>query len=164
MELLSQALLLAPPSHLEEVLAVWQECEKEVTTLLAEEDEAEQQFNYNADRRLPGAFRDESIHTVQPRREVGRGAIEEAPMGLFDVARGAAAAFSKTAFPLRASGLGGSRTQTPDSTRGQNRVSLDMSSDSGSTHTEDGRVRRRDMLASTVTGGLASGIGWVLGT
>lgn len=26
-----------------------------------------------------------------------------------------------------------------------------------------GRVRRRDMIANTVTGGLASGIGWMLG-
>ena len=103
MELLSQALILAPPSRLEEVLAVWQQCETEMNTLLAQETAAEERFNDLADRKLPGAFTNETV-AIQPRREVGRGAVEEAPMGLFDVARGAAAAFSKTAFPLRGPG------------------------------------------------------------
>ncbi|KAL1600542.1 hypothetical protein SLS60_006928 [Paraconiothyrium brasiliense] len=161
MELLSQALLLAPPRHLEEVLAVWQECETEMTNLLAEENEAEERFNDAADRRLPGAFA-EAI-TIQPRREVGRGAVEEAPMGLFDVARGAAAAFSKSAFPLR--GSGGSRNVSGAESHGNtSRASVDLGSDSGSIHsTGDERVRRRDMVANAVTGGLASGLGWVLG-
>ncbi|KAF2249166.1 secretory pathway Sec39 [Trematosphaeria pertusa] len=162
MELLSQALLLAPPRHLEEVLAVWQECEKEMTTLLAEENAAEERFNDAADRRLPGAFTTETV-AVQPRREVGRGAVEEAPVGLFDVARGAAAAFSKTAFPLRGSNRTASGAETRDTTSDRGRVSMDLS-DSGSTggSTEE-RVRKRDMVASAVTGGLASGLGWVLG-
>jgi hypothetical protein len=162
MELLSQALLLAPPSRLEEVLAEWQQCERETETVLAEEAAAEERFDDAADRRLPGAFSLESIASVQPRREVGRNAVEEAPMGLFDVARGAAAAFSKSAFPLRAM-TSSTRTQTSDSGSAQNRVSMDLSSDSGSMDGGDGRVRRRDMVASAVTGGLASGIGWVLG-
>lgn len=162
MELLSQALLLAPPRHLEEVLAVWQECEKEMTSLLAEETEAEDRFNDAADRRLPGAFNDDSI-VVQPRREVGRGAVEESPMGLFDVARGAAAAFSKSAFPLRAAGENrtASGNQSRDIGHDSARVSMDLS-DSGSMSAED-RVRKRDYVANAVTGGLASGIGWVLG-
>jgi hypothetical protein len=159
MELLSQALLLAPPRHLEEVLAVWQECEAELTSLLAQEEKAEEQFNDAADRRLPGAFANDTI-ALQPRREVGRGATEEAPMGLFDVARGAAAAFSKTAFPLR--GGQGSRGENTDTSSDRQRASLDLS-DSGSIGGTDDRVRRRDMVANAVTGGLASGIGWVLG-
>jgi hypothetical protein len=163
MELLSQALLLAPACHLEEVLAVWQECEAQLTSLLAKEDEAEEQFNDAADRRLPGAFANDTI-TLQPRREVGRGAAEEAPMGLFDVARGAAAAFSKTAFPLRGNSRNAvSSTESRGSLDGRERVSMDLS-DSGSTGGgADDRVRRRDMVANAVTGGLASGIGWVLG-
>jgi hypothetical protein len=161
MELLSQALLLAPPRHLEEVLAVWQECETEMTNLLTEETEAEERFNDAADRRLPGAFAEAVV--IQPRREVGRGAVEEAPMGLFDVARGAAAAFSKSAFPLR--GSGGNRTASGSESHGDtSRASVDLGSDSGSMHsTGDERVRRRDMVANAVTGGLASGLGWVLG-
>lgn len=166
MELLSQALLLAPPNHLEEVLTVWQQCESEMTDLLAHETEAEQRFNDMADRKLPGAFDLEPL-TVQPlRREVGRGAVEESPMGLFDVARGAAAAFSKTAFPLRG---GISNTQPRQNTGGSSRVSMDLS-DSGSMTGHDERVRKRDMVASAATGALAtgsgalaSGLGWMLG-
>jgi hypothetical protein len=159
MELLSQALLLAPPSHLEEVLNVWQQCEAEMTELLAQETEAEERFNDAADRKLPGAFDMSSIPTVQPRREVGRGAVEESPMGLFDVARGAAAAFSKSAFPLR-TGTGSS--SRPDSRGATSRVSMDLS-DSDSMHGHEERVRKRDMLANTASGALQSGLGWVLG-
>lgn len=162
MELLSQALLLAPPRYLEEVLAVWQDCENEMTSLLAAETEAEERFNDAADRRLPGAFA-EAI-AIQPRREVGRGAVEEAPMGLFDVARGAAAAFSKSAFPLRGSGNGSRAVSGTESHGDTGRVSMDLGSDSGSMHSVgDDRVRKRDMVANAVTGGLASGLGWVLG-
>jgi hypothetical protein len=168
MELLSQALLLAPPNHLEEVLKVWQECEAEMMALLADETEAEDRFNDAADRKLPGTFINE-INTVQPRREVGRGAVEEAPMGLFDVARGAAAAFSKTAFPLRGSAQAASNTAPRESTTSSGRVSMDLS-DSGSMSGHDDRVRKRDMVASAATGAiasgtgaLASGLGWMLG-
>ncbi|ORY06141.1 Sec39 domain-containing protein [Clohesyomyces aquaticus] len=167
MELLSQAILLAPPSHLQEVLDIWRDCETEMTRLLKHETAAEERFNDMADRRVPGSFANETVAAVQPRREVGRGAVEEAPMGLFDVARGAAAAFSKSAFPLRASNRPAPAQQTQNQqTRGAvsppGRGSLDLASDSGSAD-EGGRVRRRDMVANAVTGGLASGLGWVLG-
>ncbi|KAE8849945.1 hypothetical protein PTNB73_01050 [Pyrenophora teres f. teres] len=155
MELLSQALLLAPPNHLEEVLGVWQQCEAEMMHLLAQETEADERFNDAADRKLPGSFNLDTI-TLQPRREVGRGAVEEAPMGLFDVARGAAAAFSKTASTLRGSAEAPSKTDTTS-----RRVSME-GSDSGSMNDHE-RVRRRDMVANAATGALASGIGWMLG-
>ncbi|KAH6633520.1 Sec39 domain-containing protein [Boeremia exigua] len=158
MELLSQALLLAPPPHLEEVLNVWQQCETEMTDLLAQESEAEERFNDAADRKLPGAFDTGSLPTVQPRREVGRGAVEESPMGLFDVARGAAAAFSKSAFPLRSNTQSSSRPESRDAVR----ASMDLS-DSDSMHAHDERVRKRDLLANTATGALQSGLGWMLG-
>ena len=158
MELLSQALLLAPPNHLEEVLNVWQQCETEMIELLAQETEAEERFNDAADRKLPGAFDMGSIPTVQPRREVGRGAVGESPMGLFDVARGAAAAFSKSAFPLRAGTQASARPESRDAVR----ASMDLS-DSDSMHGHEERVRRRDMLANTASGALQSGLGWVLG-
>ncbi|KAF1816424.1 secretory pathway Sec39 [Eremomyces bilateralis CBS 781.70] len=157
MELLSQALLLAPPSALAEVLAVWRRCEEEMTTLLAQEAEAESSFNDRADRRIPGGF-DTSAAFVQPRREVGRGAVEEAPMGLFDVARGAAAAFSKTAFPLRG-GANSSAAGEKGQVYGHEREGSGASGSDG-----EGTVRKRDMVANAVAGGLASGLGWVLGT
>jgi len=163
MELLSQALLLAPTNHLEEVLSVWQQCEAETTSLLAEETAAEERFNDAADRKLPGQFINETI-TVQPRREVGRGAVEEAPMGLFDVARGAAAALTKSAFPLR----GGAQAAAHDNSMASSRASMDYNDGDGLSHEE--RVRKRDMVASAATGALASGtgalasgLGWMLG-
>jgi hypothetical protein len=164
MELLSQALLLAPPSALPEVLNVWRKCEEEMTALQAREAEIEASFDDHADRGLPGAFVNATA-PVQPRREVGRGANEEAPMGLFDVARGAAAAFSKSAFPLR--GAAASSPMPPPSSRGHTRQVSSAASDAGSVGS-DGldnaeRVRKRDLVANAVTGGLASGIGWVLG-
>jgi hypothetical protein len=126
-------------------------------------------------------------------------------MGLFDVARGAAAALSRSAFPLRGAakasssttasdhasngklGLSSSNKQptSPTAAQHQSRTSLESLSrfglnlgGSGSARTssemersgysegsvgEEQRVRKRDMLSSAVTGGLASGIGWVLG-
>jgi hypothetical protein len=87
-------------------------------------------------------------------------------MGLFDVARGAAAAFSKSAFPLRRD-TGASRPESSAS----GRVSVEMSDEDsmhgsmyGSVHGHEERVRKRDLLANTATGALQSGLGWVLGT
>jgi hypothetical protein len=157
MELLSQALLLAPPSALPEVLNVWRKCEEEMSSLLARETQEESEFNDRADRGIPGAFV-ESTAPVQLRREVGRGASEEAPSGLFDVARGAAAAISRSAFPLR-----GAANSTRTDQKPQARPVSIISSDGGSEGDGQDRVRRRDLVANAVTGGLASGLGWVLG-
>ncbi|QDS73623.1 hypothetical protein FKW77_001978 [Venturia effusa] len=161
MELLSQALLLAPPSALTEVLNVWRKCEEEMMALQASENEAESSFNDRADRTLPGTFVNMTA-PVQPRREVGRGATEEAPMGLFDVARGAAAAFSRTAFPLRGAANASQNLSTGPPSDPVRNVSSG-GSDAGSIASEKDRVRKRDYVANAVTGGLASGLGWVLG-
>jgi hypothetical protein len=156
MELLSQTLLLAPSNALPEVLNVWRKCEEEMAALQAAESAEEEAFNQRADQGLPGAFVNATAF-VQPRREVGRGGREEAPVGLFDVARGAAAAFSRTAFPLR----GASVNATEPSEGVHARSPSSIGSDGGLEGEQ--RVRKRDMLSSAVTGGLASGIGWVIG-
>lgn len=174
-ELLSLSLLLAPPPSLSEVLGVWRRCEEETSSLLAAETAAARSFDDRADKRssgIPGGFEDprtEGMIFGQQRREVGRmsqaGNEEEAPMGLFDVARGAAKAFSRNAFPLHASAAAAGSRNPPsameDPTESLGRVDHRRTDSSGSA--EGGRVRRRDMVANVVTGGLASGIGWVLG-
>ncbi|KAF2417514.1 secretory pathway Sec39 [Tothia fuscella] len=170
MELLSQALLLAPPSALPEVLNVWRKCEEEMLALAARELAEEESFNDYADKGvLPGSFVNSTL-PVQERREVGRGSKEEAPMGLFDVARGAAAAFSKSAFPLRGAAAAAASSEGDAANvkvRERERPVSMTGSDAGSVGSdglkEGERVRKRDVIASTVTGGLASGIGWVLG-
>lgn len=164
MELLSQAILLAPAAALCDILEVWLHCEEELNVVLMQEAEAEEKWDDRGDRKVPGQFTADSSPAAQKPREPSRAAMnEEAPMGLFDVARGAAATLSKSAFPLRAS-------QTPAGSRDPKTVhekSLsNMSaggSDSGSGTEAEGRVRKRDVVSNMVTGGLASGIGWVLG-
>jgi hypothetical protein len=81
----------------------------------------------------------------------------EAPMGLFEVARGAAIALHKNAFPLRGA-ADTSRIPAGAGAAGSGDAERSFSPDQG-----EGRVRKRDMVSNMVTGGLASGIGWVLG-
>jgi len=83
---------------------------------------------------------------------------EEAPIGLFDVARSAARAISKNAFPLHSGPLS-SEAATQDLSR---KSSID-SRDSADLSQNDERTRKRDVVSNIVTSGLASGIGWVLG-
>ena len=164
MELLSQALFLAPPSALSEILTTWQNCERQVTAQIARETEAEQNWDEKGDRKVPGDFAVGASSVAQKARNPSRGAlVEEAPMGLFEMARGAAATLSKNAFPLRGS------QKTALSTKGLHDRPLSSvstgSSDEGSVGGAggQGRVRKRDMVSNMVTGGLASGIGWVIG-
>lgn len=163
MELLSQALLLAPSSALSDILVVWRQCEENVTAQSAQEIEEEEKWDDKGDRRIPGGYSLDSSPVVQKPREPSRNAMnEEAPMGLFDVARGAAAALSKNAFPLRSPRNSGSATPIKTS---HERVTSAGGSDGGSFSGIDseGRLRKRDMVSNMVTGGLASGIGWVIG-
>ncbi|KAI9703040.1 MAG: hypothetical protein M1820_006031 [Bogoriella megaspora] len=178
MDLLSRALLLAPPSALTEILNAWRKVEEELATQLARDDEVETAWDDSGDKRsaLPGAYLDSrtiGIVQGQPTREMGRTNArtrgdEEAPMGLFDVARGAAAAFNRTAF--RNQGAGGSvrgSLQAGKSPREAMKSPTWAGSDLGSpisaTSGDDGRVRKRDMAYNAATGALASGLGWVLG-
>ena len=162
MELLSQALQLAPPSALQELLATWRDCEANLNVALTKETVEEKRWNDKGDGRLPGSFTgDDVVPLVQQPRETTRKAMnEEAPMGLFDVARGAAAALSKSAFPLRDQRRPNSRRiEGEESHYGAPTPASPRSDDQDS----EERVRKRDMVSNMVTGGLASGIGWVLG-
>ena len=164
MELLSEALLLAPNSALKEVLATWRGCEQDMNNYLAQEIEEEEKWAGKGERTVPGEFSvEESAIVAQKPREPTRNAMnEEAPMGLFDVARGAATAFSKSAFPLRSPRLADPNvTSLTNTARTQPTSPADF--DTGKYGDGAGRVRKRDMVSNMVTGGLASGIGWVLG-
>ena len=165
-ELLSQALLLAPTSALTEILSVWRLCEDEMSLLITKEAEEEQRWDDKGDRRLPGEFSGDSSPVIQKPRDPSRAAAnEEAPMGLFDVARGAAAALSKNAFPLRTPGAGATASTPKGSHQRPLSTMSAEGSDTESLNAKDGegRIRKRDMVSSMVTGGLASGIGWVIG-
>ncbi|KXT07313.1 hypothetical protein AC578_440, partial [Pseudocercospora eumusae] len=168
-ELLSLALLLAPTSALTEILAAWRRCEEETTSLQAAQQQEEAEFDDRADKRLsggssalPGNFivggEQPELILNQKRREMGRmGAArngkDDTPLSMFDLTRSAARAFSKTAASLQTA------PQQRSSVEINNRSLEESTSSLGS----DERVRKRDMVANAVTGGLASGIGWVLG-
>ncbi|KAL1961301.1 hypothetical protein VTO42DRAFT_29 [Malbranchea cinnamomea] len=197
MELLSVALILSPsPEHLPEILAVWRRCEEELSILQAEESaEAEEWDTYgdqarmsNATATVPGGFgpSDRELDALETeRKHVQRSqhhrvrrnaAYEQAPMGLFDVARGAARAIGKTAFPLRSAAANAAvasssakpltASDAGGSDSGGGRSSMDTTEREAETRgsTDGGsRMRKRDMVSSMVTGGLVTGIGWVLG-
>lgn len=163
MELLSQALLLAPAPALSEILLVWQQCEEQMMSHVAKEAHEEEIWDKKGSQRVPGGFIAEASPIMQKARDPTRGALqEEAPMGLFEVARGAASALSKNAFPLR----GSQRSEAPKSKARPLSIGSWEGGDSdgdGSAVEGQNRVRKRDMVSHMVTGGLASGIGWVIG-
>lgn len=181
-ELLSLALLLAPTSALTEILAAWRRCEEEFSALQLSQQQAEQDFDDRADKRLSGASLGGSSalpgnFTVggeqpelilnQKRREMGRmGAAgrgnDDTPLSMFDLTRNAAKAFSKNAFPLRdATALrsSGEHERVMSGSTG----SLGSGDRPSSPADGQQRQRKRDMVANAVSGGLASGLGWVLG-
>lgn len=172
MDLLSLALTLVPyPDPLPEILGAWRRCDEEISVLRARESDEEDAWDSKADNHLsistvPGGFgpsdtEKDAFETKQQqaRRARTRSYHEEAPMGLFEVARGAAAALQKNAFPLHNQypGRGFGSTEPP-------RSSFEGGVEGeGEGEGEEGRVRKRDVVSNMVTGGLASGIGWVLG-
>ena len=166
MELLSQAILLAPPSALADLVNVWQRCESQMSELTAQEATAEKGVDEGHERVIPGGFGGGYSPPTQKPRDPSRNAmLEEAPVGLFDVARGAAAALSKNAFPLRNNQNVTTLPSKTHTTRPLSGQSTGDSNDDDGVEAYDGqqRVRKRDMVSNMVTGGLASGIGWVIG-
>lgn len=172
MELLSLALTLAPtPDPLPEILGAWRRCDEEMSSLRAREQQEEDLWDAKGDTlsSVPGGFgptdsERDAFETAQQRaarRARARAAMphshpHEAPMGLFEVARGAAMALHKNAFPLRGTGAAADSSGSARADAGDDERPL-------SPEDADGRVRKRDVVSSMVTGGLASGIGWVLG-
>ncbi|KAL4933674.1 secretory pathway Sec39 family protein [Aspergillus undulatus] len=189
MELLSLSLILAPtPDPLPEILGAWRRADEGLSFLRVQESEEEDAWATRGDRstttssRLPGGFssqQDPEADAFETKQQHARRAARaahhnrldsgEAPMGLFEVARGAARALHKnvnSSFPLRGTtSAGGS---APTSASMSSSMSLVEGDTQGDEYGENGdgdagRVRKRDMVSNMVTGGLASGIGWVLG-
>lgn len=166
-ELLSLALLLAPVSALTDILSAWRRCEEEMTALAKSQADEERDFDDRADKRqtLPGHFvvtaSQPDLILNQKRRELGRIAsgtnvTEEAPVSMFDLTRSAAAALGRGVGGTLGGVAGVAGGRSADFSRG-------MEGSEGSLGETEGRIRRRDMVASAVSEGLASGLGWVLG-
>jgi hypothetical protein len=171
MELLSLALTLVPyPDPLPEILGAWRRCDEEMNVLRAQESAEEEIWDAKGDSlaTVPGgfgptdteqdAFDTKQQHARRVRAQRHRSHLEDAPMGLFEVARGAALALQKNAFPLRSAA---SAAASPDEMTPSSRAREPH--EESSPQSQEGRVRKRDVVSNMVTGGLASGIGWVLG-
>ena len=159
MELLSLALQSAPSSSLTEVLSIWRQCESQLNAMIAKEKKEREDFDTQADQEVPGAFNITTGEVQErPRRPPRANLGEEAPIGLFDVAKGAASAFRRSAFPL---GQGKTSQQKPPMMPSSG-INDDQDAEDTTTRAEH-RVRKRDVVSNMVTGGILSSVGWVIG-
>ncbi|EZF30006.1 hypothetical protein H101_06344 [Trichophyton interdigitale H6] len=170
--------------YLPEILAVWRRCDEEMSTLQEQEIQEAESWDYEGDQQgrmgmgmgvgaaVPGGFgpssseldaldtelererRARSTRQPQPQRPAKLSGYEEAPMGLFDVARGAASALRKNAFPLTSA--------SPTTNNSSGSMTNNSSGEEGQ-GAETPRTRKRDVVSNLVTEGLVSGIGWVIG-
>lgn len=177
MDLLSTALTLAPTADvLPEILATWRRCEEEMDSLKSQAVQEERALDAESENVLPGGFgpsereldANETKRMLDNRRTyntTGPSYEEEAPMGLFDVGRGAASALRKNAFPLRGAAGTGQQGFQVNPSRGSMEDSMTSSGEFERPGSADGqqRVRKRDMLSNAVTGTLVGGMSWMLG-
>ncbi|KEF58725.1 uncharacterized protein A1O9_06651 [Exophiala aquamarina CBS 119918] len=175
MELLSRALVLAPVGDsLAEILGSWRRHEEEMAAFREEGVKEERASDARADAEIPGAFGldDRELDAAELQRAMARrtwpGSTpgisyeEHAPMGLFDVAKGAATALRKSSFfPLGSTGLQDLKIRDNSTSSVQHDSKMEDATP-GSPPTE-GRVRKRDQVTNMVTSGIVSGMGWVLG-
>lgn len=173
MDLLSLALTLcSSPEHLPEILEIWRKCEEEMDSLKIKEADEERAWAGKSDAFSPtsipgdfGGFEDRDVDIADTKRAMASrsgtlrspvGYEDEAPMGLFDMARSTAAAIQKSAFPLQRQASTASAVRRSQSSMDDERPGSALSAGAE-------RVRRRDMVSNAVTGGLLKGMSWALG-
>ena len=166
MECLGQALRIAPPAALQEILNVFRRCEEELDTKIREEAEQEAKWDEKADKQaIPGGFMEhrdmglarEKAETGTAKARMGEGA----PMSLFDLTRASAAQAQKSLAALTAS-TGVLPKRSMEGSR-ESRNSMAGSEVSQGSGVNQSTVRKRDQLRSAAVGTLAGGIGWLIG-
>ncbi|RKF73104.1 putative secretory pathway protein sec39 [Golovinomyces cichoracearum] len=157
---ISQALQLAPKDALQEILNVYHQCEEELNSILEKKTEDERCFQ-DDDQRMPGGF----IRTPSRQAKILSSSLtdEEKPVSLFDLSRAGMmrAQSGLSAFSM----LRGKLTENDRVTTGKKPEAAVGSDDSG-TDALGGRervMRKRDQLKNAAVGGLASGVGWLIG-
>ncbi|KAH9223989.1 Sec39 domain-containing protein [Leptodontidium sp. 2 PMI_412] len=161
MDCLSQALRLAPKATLQEILNVYRRCEEKLEQFVKEEARIEAAWDEQGDGKLmPGGFAATPMKnntTTSTSR-----AVEEAPLSLFDLSR-ASMARAQSGFSALSMvrGSNSTRQEKPLSdSRGSTELSRVSTPDSVSLKAP---MRKRDQLKNVAVGGLASGVGWLLG-
>lgn len=162
MDCLSQALRLAPKATLQEILNVYRRCEEELESLVKQDAEQEAAWDASGDDQImPGGFAAAPLKKTVT--SSSSRATEEAPMSLFDLSR-ASMARAQSGFSALSMLRGGNNTiavqeQTgADSSRGSAELTRVATPNSAGAP-----MRKRDQLKNVAVGGLASGVGWLLG-
>jgi hypothetical protein len=153
---LSQALRIAPPSTLHEILNAFRRCEEELDTKMKDEAEQEAAWDEQGDQAvMPGGF------SVEPPKKQSRGmanasgSVDEAPMSLFDLTRASAAKAQNSLSALTTLTRGAGRGAEAKSRTNTTEVALEHG-------VEQATVRKRDQLRNAAVGTLATGIGWLI--
>lgn len=158
MECLSQALRIAPPAALQEILNVFRRCEEELDAKIREEAEQEDAWDEQGDEKvMPGKFGIDAPVTLSRAGATMSSAKSrtgtDAPMSLFDLTRASAAQAQRSLAALTAKTGSGSHERTGSG----------ASADDLHEGVKRSTVRKRDQLRSAAVGTLAGGIGWLIG-
>lgn len=156
MECLAQALRLAPKAALQIILNIFRRCEEELESLLKQEAEEEAAWDAQGDVLMPGGFDPTPVHKATNSSLHLKS--EEAPMSLFDLSR-ASMQRAQNGFASLAMAKS-SQTQHVESSQQRRSAEITRTSTPDSTTAP---VRKRDQLRNAAVGGLASGVGWILG-
>ena len=153
---LSQALRIAPPSTLHEILNAFRRCEEELETKMKEEAEKEAAWDEQGDQAtMPGGFGVEPPKKQSRKRAGASGDADEAPRSLFDLTRASAAKAQNSLSALTmltGSAEGGTKAKARTDTE---QVARELG-------VEQATVRKRDQLRNAAVGTLATGIGWLI--
>lgn len=172
MECLSQALLIAPPPALQEILNVFRRCEEELDAKIRQEAEQEDAWDEQGDdTAMPGRFGVEPPPVTLSRGGASMSSAKartgaDAPMSLLDLTRASAAQAQRSIAALTSVKGGGGGGGSGTGVAGVK----EKGGWSGSASTEDlddgvkqSTVRKRDQLRSAAMSTMIGGIGWVIG-
>ena len=156
MECLAQALRLAPKAALQIILNIFRRCEEELESLLKQEAEEEAAWDSQGDVVMPGGF-----DGTPAKKGATNGTSlksEEAPLSLFDLTR---TSMQRAQHGVASLAMA-KNSQSMHSDSVQSRRSADISRTS-TPDSVNAPIRKRDQLRNAAVGGLATGVGWILG-
>lgn len=160
MDCISLAIELAPKETLLEILNVYRRCEEELDSLLQQNIEEKMRSCDINDQKMPGGFvstpsKQDSYSSSNPSK------IEE-PISLFDLSR---AGMMRAQSGLSALSIlkGIPKSNSLINSEKQPEMTYESDESGVETLTEQKRVRKRDQLKNVAVGGLATGVGWLIG-
>ncbi|POS86465.1 hypothetical protein EPUL_001322 [Erysiphe pulchra] len=160
MDCISQALELAPKETLQEILNVYRRCEEELDSLFKQSIEEEEWASRTSDQKIPGGF--VSTPSKKDTFTNSSQAKTEEPISLFDLSR---AGMMRAQSGLSSLSILKSIPKNNTSITSVKQSESSYESDESGTEisTEQKRVRKRDQLKNVAVGGLATGVGWLIG-